>query len=133
MRKRFTAVILVSGVVLTLAVSGYLWVTGARRYPVEPVWSVPGGDAEAGRQAILKHGCNGCHVIPGMAAPMGRVGPSLVDFQYNVYIAGVVANTPENAIAWIMHPQTLSPGNAMPTQGVTSQEARDIAAFLYGQ
>ena len=34
-------------------------------------------------------------------------------------------------IKWIQHPQSIDPKNAMPDLGVTDQDARDIAAFLY--
>jgi cytochrome c len=34
-------------------------------------------------------------------------------------------------IKWIQHPQLIDPKNAMPDLGVTDQDAKDIAAFLY--
>jgi len=32
---------------------------------------------------------------------------------------------------WLQHPQQIDPKNAMPDMGVTDQDARDLAAFLY--
>jgi cytochrome c len=32
---------------------------------------------------------------------------------------------------WIREPQSISPGTAMPSLGVTEQDGRDIAAYLY--
>jgi cytochrome c1 len=32
---------------------------------------------------------------------------------------------------WIQRPQEVDPKNAMPNMGVTDQDARDIAAYLY--
>jgi hypothetical protein len=49
-----------------------------------------------------------------------------------VAIAGRFPNTPENLIAWIMHPQALDPGNIMPDMGVPEAVARDMAAYLFG-
>lgn len=105
---------------------------GLQRLPTEPVWEVADGDPQAGRQAIARYGCGGCHVIPGLRHATGRVGPQLVDFQSQLYIAGVLPNTPDHLIDWIRNPQDVDPQTAMPNLGVTDQEARDIAAYLYG-
>jgi cytochrome c len=34
-------------------------------------------------------------------------------------------------MAWIRHPQQLEPGVVMPEMGVTQEDARDLAAYLY--
>jgi cytochrome c1 len=34
-------------------------------------------------------------------------------------------------IRWIRQPREVRPGTAMPDVGLTDQEARDIAAYLY--
>ena len=34
-------------------------------------------------------------------------------------------------IRWIQTPQEVDPKNAMPNMGVTDQDAKDIAAYLY--
>ena len=47
------------------------------------------------------------------------------------YIAGELPNSPENAIRWIRDPKRVEPGTVMPDLGVTTAEARDIAAYLY--
>ena len=36
-----------------------------------------------------------------------------------------------NMIRWIQRPQDVDPKNVMPNMGVTDQDARDIAAYLY--
>jgi cytochrome c1 len=46
-------------------------------------------------------------------------------------IAGVVANTPADLIAWLRNPQAVIPGNAMPDMDLSEQQARDVAAYLY--
>jgi cytochrome c2 len=38
---------------------------------------------------------------------------------------------PDNLVKWLRQPQNVVPGNAMPDMGVTPQDARDIAAYLY--
>ncbi|MFC7402812.1 c-type cytochrome [Citricoccus sp. GCM10030269] len=94
---------------------------------------VPEGDAEAGRAAILQHGCASCHTIPGVESASESIGPDLTGFDEKTYIAGQLPNRPEELIRWIQNPQEISPGTAMPNLGVTEQDARDIAAFLYDQ
>ena len=90
-----------------------------------------GGDAERGWQALQDYGCFSCHVIPGVPRANATVGPPLNDWANRGYIAGRLANTPENLILWIRFPQEVNPGTAMPDVGATEQEARDMAAYLY--
>ena len=50
-----------------------------------------------------------------------------------VYVGGVVANSPDNLVRWIVSPQTFSPRTAMPATGITEAEGRDVAAYLYSR
>jgi cytochrome c1 len=59
------------------------------------------------------------------------VGPPLTQFAMRAYIAGEVPNTERALIRWIMTPQSIEPGTAMPNLGVKEAQARDIAAYLY--
>ena len=93
---------------------------------------VPGGDAARGKQLIQHYGCGGCHMVPGVAGARGRVGPPLEQFRQVRFIAGRIPNSPQNAIRWIHDPQAIEPGTIMPKLGVTTPEARDIVAYLYG-
>jgi cytochrome c2 len=92
---------------------------------------VVGGDMERGRSALDGFGCGTCHVIPGVRGAVGGVGPPLTRFADRAYIAGQLANDPQNLIRWIQDPQSVEPGTAMPTLGVGQQVARDMAAYLY--
>ena len=69
--------------------------------------------------------------MPGIAGAIGKVGPSLANFPDRVTIAGRLANTPDNLVFWIQHPQQVSPGTLMPELNVDEEEARNIAAFLH--
>lgn len=89
------------------------------------------GDPEHGAVVIATYGCGGCHVIPGIASASGLVGPELGDVARRPYVAGVVANTPANLIAFIQSPRAIDPMSAMPITGISPQEARDAAAYLY--
>jgi cytochrome c2 len=44
-----------------------------------------------------------------------------------------VSNTPENLVRWIQHPRKLSPKTAMPDTGISQNDAKDIAAYLYSR
>jgi cytochrome c1 len=96
-----------------------------------PPRPVPGGDAGRGESLVARVGCGGCHVVPGMAAARGVVGPPLTGFGGRLYVAGMLPNTPENLVAWLKDPQSIVPGNVMPALGLDDQQARDIAAYLY--
>jgi cytochrome c len=48
-----------------------------------------------------------------------------------LYVAGVLANTPDNLIQCIRNPPDVDPRTAMPNLGIGEPDARDIAAYLY--
>ncbi len=92
---------------------------------------VPGGSPSRGAIAISHYGCGSCHVIPGVHMATGRAGPPLTDFAERTFVAGKRRNEPAGLMEWIRYPQQVTPGTAMPELGVTEQDARDIAAYLY--
>jgi putative membrane protein len=89
------------------------------------------GDIDAGRRGMVTYGCGACHEIPGIAGAKGMVGPPLDHMGRRVYIAGLLRNTPENMTSWLLDPQMIVPGNAMPVLGLTQEQARNITAYLY--
>lgn len=70
-------------------------------------------------------------MIPGVPNANGLVGPPLMFFERRTYIAGELPNTADNLVRWIMSPQSVEPGNAMPNLGLSEDEARSVAAYLY--
>lgn len=107
-------------------------VRGTHRVQTEAVdWIDPEGDPQRGRVAIEHYGCGACHTIPGVRNANARVGPRLDGFEEQSFIAGMLINTPENLTRWIQNPQEINPGTAMPDLGVSEEEARHIAAYLY--
>ena len=92
---------------------------------------VAGGKAKEGPAAMRAYGCGSCHVIPGVRGADGKAGPPLAAWAGRRFIAGRVPNTPDELVSWIIHPQGIKPGSAMPDMGVTDQDARHIAAYLY--
>lgn len=87
-------------------------------------------DASRGRTAINQYACVTCHEIPGIVGSNAPVGPPLRGVATRAFLAGVLPNSPDAMIRWLVSPQKVSPGNAMPDLGVTEQDAADIAAFL---
>lgn len=77
------------------------------------------------------YGCPACHVIPGVREARGMIGPPLTAFSQRAYIAGQYTNRPELLVRWIVNAPMLAPETAMPNMGVTPDEARHIAAYLY--
>jgi cytochrome c2 len=114
------------GALLVLALAGCRGSGTDRTYPV-----ATGGDPEHGRAEIVRYGCAACHEIPGVRELHGRVAPALADFAHRGVIAGVVPNTPDNLEHWLVDPPAISPRTAMPPLGLTQEEARDVAAYLY--
>jgi cytochrome c1 len=98
---------------------------------VQAARGLTGGEPERGRAAMRKYGCSSCHTIPGIRGADGLVGPPLDRIGVRTYLAGDLPNTPENLVRWIRHPQGVRKPNAMPDMGVTEQDGRDIAAYLY--
>ena len=89
------------------------------------------GDVAAGAELIERAGCGSCHMIPGIDGADGLVGPPLIHWSRRVMIAGLLKNTPSNLVTWLMAPQDVVPNNAMPDLGLSEEQARDIAAYLY--
>lgn len=95
--------------------------------------AITGGKAARAKVALARYGCAACHVIPGIAGANGQVGPDLTQVGQRATLAGQLANDPGTMVRWLMRPQQLVPGSGMPEQGLSEQEARDIAAYLYAE
>lgn len=97
----------------------------------EPRVEVPGGDPLLGRQAIQDNGCISCHSIPGVPRADAHVGPPLDSWSDRAFIAGRVENEPETLVLFLLDPKSVDPESAMPVVGLTEEDARDIASYLY--
>jgi cytochrome c2 len=128
-KKPVTVFVLISLVIAGL--SGYILTKNMGRNIDDPLWTVTDGDHRQGLGSIIKYGCFSCHVIDGIRRANGRVGPKLQDIKEQIYIGGVLANSPENMVEWIMNPWHFSAETAMPDLDVSDQDARDISAYLY--
>lgn len=95
-----------------------------------PLRFVEGGSIDLGEELIQAYGCGSCHTIPGIAKADGVTAPPLEGFGQRAFVAGQVPNNADNLTRWIVDPESIEPGTAMPDLGVSAEEARSIAAYL---
>src|SRR5262252_6454690 len=97
---------------------------------------------QQGVQVILQRGCGSCHTIPNIPGASGTIGPNLGPHEdvppvsqrpmIATYPSGTVPNNSVDDLAkWIQNPAALKPGTAMPTLGLSQDEATAAAAYLY--
>ena len=130
-RPRRRALALVGALLLValLAGLGARWRIEQRNSAIAR--SITGGDPARAPALLRRFGCVGCHTVPGIGGADGQVAPSLEGLRKRVFVGGVVRNTPENLVSWIVDPRSLSPRSAMPATGIDEAGARDVAAYLY--
>jgi cytochrome c oxidase subunit 2 len=86
--------------------------------------------AQAGQQAFMSNACVGCHTIADTAAK-GVTGPNLSRLGERTTIAaGIRQNDMDHLREWIKDPQTLKPGNLMPTLDLPPDTVDAIATYL---
>jgi cytochrome c len=98
--------------------------------PVLPAGQSP-GDVIRGKSLLAQYQCGACHVIPDVPFARGIAGPPLGDFGRRSYIAGHIPNNAELLAQWIVEPRSLVPNTTMPSMGVSTDDARDMAAYLH--
>jgi len=112
-----------------------LAILGALLAGCGPTRPAPGiqGDPERGKIALTQYACHSCHIVPSIPGSKVYVGRPLDDVAERRYIAGKLPNNQHNLARWIMDPQAIDPGNAMPNMGVSERDAIDISAYLLSQ
>jgi mono/diheme cytochrome c family protein len=105
-------------------------VTGAAIACPRPARNLP-YSAERAQTMLRQYACDNCHRIGGMVGPKTSIGPTLEDWARRKYIAGVLPNTRENLVRWIVDPQGVSPDSIMPNMEVLPMHAQDMARYLF--
>ncbi|WP_027062595.1 cytochrome c oxidase subunit II [Mesorhizobium loti] len=104
------------------------WAAGQRQTALLP--SNP--EALAGQAVFLGKPCAACHTIRGTSAH-GKTGPDLTHIGSRLTLAaGLVETTRGSLAAWIADPQTVKPGNNMPTVALTGVELQQISTYMEG-
>lgn len=84
-----------------------------------------------GTQVMFRqYACDNCHIIGDMVGPKTHVGPSLENWRERKYIGGILPNTHENLVRWIVAPQSISPHTMMPDLDVIEPHAEQMARYL---
>ena len=86
---------------------------------------------ERGKALMGQYQCGSCHSIPDVPAARGQVSQPLDAWSQRSYIAGRLPNRVDTLAQWIAAPQSLVPGTAMPSMGVSPADAQAMAAFLF--
>jgi mono/diheme cytochrome c family protein len=105
----------------------------------EPWYQALDPQQQQGVKVILQFGCGGCHTIPNIPGAQGTIGPNEgangdipVIGQRRTIAGGAVPNNNQDDLTkWIENPSALKPGTAMPTLGLSPDQAAAAAAYLY--
>jgi cytochrome c oxidase subunit 2 len=91
----------------------------------------PGNEQEqAGQEIFLSSTCVYCHTIRGTPA-VGETGPDLTHLASRSTIAaGALENNIGNLGGWIMDPQHIKPGAAMPAATLNGEQLQALLAYL---
>jgi cytochrome c oxidase subunit 2 len=85
---------------------------------------------QAGYNFVTSRQCSSCHAIAGTPAN-GTVGPDLTHLASRRSIAaGAMPMSEGNLYGWVADPQSLKPGNHMPTIGLEPDQLHAVVAYL---
>lgn len=102
-----------------------------RARQLAPSTPSPDPEAVAGAALFMAH-CSGCHTVRGTEAD-GQHGPDLTHLASRRMIAaGTLDNTPPNLKTWMLHPQSIKPGAAMPDTPLSRADANRLMVYLEG-
>ena len=113
------------------------WVAGFQQPELATAPADP--DESKGRQLLAQKGCIGCHTVDNYAADLSLGStqyPSLTNYGLRTSVGANIAEaTLELLTEWIVDPQTMKPGNYMPTLWNADdpnryEEAEAIAKYL---
>jgi cytochrome c oxidase subunit 2 len=86
--------------------------------------------AQAGYAYVTSGPCSSCHNIAGTPAS-GRIAPDLTHLASRRSIAaGIMPMSEGNLYGWVADPQSIKPGNKMPTIGLEPNQLHAVVAYL---
>lgn len=100
----------------------------AQRRPVSSPFR-PDSTGEFGQKLFMDR-CGGCHAVRGTDAA-GRHAPDLTHLNSRRWLAaGLLLNTPEDLMNWIVNAQRLKPGSRMPSIALSETEKSALSTYL---
>jgi len=96
-------------------------------------------EGQHGVDVIVRYNCGSCHTIPPIPGAAGQIGPNLttttglppVSERKTIAGGAVPNNSVDDAASWIMDPPAHKPGTAMPKLGLSAEDAKAAATYLY--
>jgi cytochrome c oxidase subunit 2 len=99
-------------------------------HQLQPAFSPKDPLTLAGYTYVTQGPCSACHAIGGTPAS-GTVGPDLTHFASRRSIAaGTLPMSKGNIYGWVEDPQSVKPGNRMPTIGLEPKDLHAVVAYL---
>ena len=90
---------------------------------------VPMASEDPGQKLFMDR-CAGCHTIRGTDAT-GEHAPDLTHLNSRRRLAaGLLTNTPDHLMKWVVNAQQLKPGSRMPSIALSESETSALALFL---
>lgn len=88
------------------------------------------GSEAMGREVFLTSSCVSCHAIRGTPAT-ATIGPDLTHLAARRWLAaGTIPNSRGNLGGWLVDPQSLKPGAAMPPTNLSGPELQSLLDYL---
>jgi cytochrome c oxidase subunit II len=101
-----------------------------RMKALTPAKAPANDEQKKGLEVFMKSRCQVCHTIAGTEA-RGGIGPGLTHVASQKKIAqGTVDNNPGHLAGWIVDPQGIKPGVAMPRTPLPPDELQALLAYL---
>jgi cytochrome c oxidase subunit II len=103
------------------------WIAHQQQPAAEPA---AGTLIERGRDIYMSSACVYCHTINGTPS-QGTLGPDLTHLASRETLgAGILTNNTGNLAGWIIDPQEIKPGNAMPAVDMTGEDLQALLEYL---
>ena len=100
------------------------------QHQLQPAVAPATPQALAGYNYVTRGPCSACHAIGGTPAG-GLVAPDLTHLASRKSLAaGTLPMSKGNLYGWIEDPQSLKPGNKMPTIGLEPDQLHSVVAYL---
>jgi len=103
-----------------------------RRDQIAPARAADTPERRHGERLFTSLPCALCHAIRGTPAG-GRTAPDLTHIASRLTLAaGTLPNTRGHLAAWIVDPQRIKPGNAMPENLIAAEDLQSLLDYLGG-